>query len=47
MRKDGERSLGENISSTEAKSRGFTPKGRKSFAQRIAEKRTEHTSLVI
>jgi len=35
MRKDGERSLGENISSTEAKSRGFTPKGRKN-AKRVS-----------
>tara|TARA_R100001463_G_scaffold31677_1_gene71408 strand:- start:1489 stop:3120 length:1632 start_codon:yes stop_codon:yes gene_type:complete len=35
MRKDGERSLGENISSTEAKSRGFTPKGKKN-AKRVS-----------
>ena len=35
MRKDGERSLGENISSTEEKSRGFTPKGRKN-AKRVS-----------
>jgi hypothetical protein len=35
MRKDGAKSLGENISSTEAKSRGFTPKGRKN-AKRVS-----------